>query len=62
MVTNGDGAKPMYWTEVGFDTTLVTPAQQRDYLNTMRWFAQARPWVTGLGVYSYRDSSTAGIL
>ena len=62
MVTNGDGAKSMYWTEVGFDTTLVTPAQQRDYLSTMRWFAQTRPWVTGLGVYSYRDSSTAGIL
>ena len=62
MIAGGDANKPMYWTKVGFDTALVTPAQQRDYLSTMRWFSQTRLWVTGLGVYSYRDSSTAGIL
>lgn len=61
MVSNGDD-KPMYWSQVGFDTGLISQTQQRDYLNTIRWFAQTRPWVTGLGVYSYRDSSTAGIL
>ena len=62
MVGAGDSTKSMYWTSMGFDTALVSPTQQRDYLNAMRWFAQSRPWVTGLGVYSYRDSTTAGIL
>lgn len=61
MVVNGD-AKPMYWTQVGFDTNIFTPLQQRDYINTFRWFAQTRPWVTGLGIYSWRDSQTTGIL
>lgn len=61
MVSNGDGDKPMYWTQIGFDTNIISPTQQRDYLNTMRWFSQTRPWVTGLAVYSFRDSSTPGI-
>ena len=61
MTANTD-TRPMYWTQVGYDTSLVTPLQQRDYLNTLRWFSQSRPWVTGLGIYSFRDSSTTGIL
>lgn len=56
MSTYGDGDVPMYWTAVGYDTTQVTPLQQREYLTQFRWWTQTRPWVTGIGIYAYRDS------
>jgi hypothetical protein len=62
MVLYGEEAKPIYWTQVGYDTAIVTPLQQQNYLDTFRWFSQTRSWLTGLGIYSYRDSTTTGVL
>ena len=56
MIAYGDGETPMYWTQIGYDTAVFSQLQQRDYLNTMRWFSQTRSWVKGLGIYTYRDA------
>lgn len=56
MSAQGDSSKKIYWTAVGYDTSLFTELQQRDYLDTMKWLAHTRAYVTGFGVYCYRDS------
>jgi hypothetical protein len=55
MVAKGDGTKPMYWTQVGYNTALITQTQQQAYLDTMRWLAHERTYVTGMVVSGYRD-------
>ena len=55
MVNQGDGALPMYWTAVGYDTSVFSPAEQATYLDVVKWAAAVRPYVTALGVYTYRD-------
>lgn len=56
MVARGDTTKPMYWTGVGYSTTLFSFVQQQSYLDTVRWLALKRNYVTGLGLHSYRDT------
>jgi hypothetical protein len=55
MVAKGDGAKPVYWTQVGYNTALITQTQQQAYLDTMRWLANERTYVTGMVISAYRD-------
>lgn len=47
--------KKVYWTAFGYDMAVFTNYQQALYLDTLRWLAQTRPEVTGLGVYAFRD-------
>ena len=54
MTATGD-TKPMYWTAVGYDTTIFTETQQQAYLETLRWLAQERPYVTSFCIHGYRD-------
>jgi hypothetical protein len=55
MVSKGDSAKPMYWTQVGYNTATFTETQQQYYLDTLRWLASERDYVTGMVVCGYRD-------
>lgn len=48
-------SKKVYWTAVGYELAQFTQYQQAYYLDTMRWLAQTRPEVTGMGIVSFRD-------
>lgn len=55
MSANGDSAKKMYWSAMGYDTANFTEIQQSDYLDTLRWLANERAYVSGLAIYGYSD-------
>lgn len=70
MVARGDGAKPIWATELGWSTHAntgteppwqlgVTEAQQADYLvRTINLFASKHPYVTNMFWYNDRDKAT----
>lgn len=51
--------KPVRWTEMGYGTDQFTPQQQTANLRAMFQIAQARPWVSDVYIYSYRDDPTS---
>lgn len=56
MVRAGDRTKKLHWSNVGYDTDLVSQRQQADYLETMRRFAELRKdHLAGIGIYTYQD-------
>lgn len=58
MVKAGDRVKKLHWSQVGYDTDLVSQTQQADYLTTMRRFAELRKdHLAGMGIYTYQDQS-----
>jgi hypothetical protein len=68
MVANGDGSKPVWFTEFGWSAhangaheepwnTGVTPAQQGDYLvRALKYVGDQFPWVTNVFWYNERDT------
>lgn len=58
MIKAGDRVKKLHWSQVGYDTDLVTETQQADYLTTMRRFAELRKdHLAGMGIYTYQDQT-----
>lgn len=60
MVQKGDGAKPIYITEGGFATHLVTEAQQSTYMQQLFNYLNTLPYIKGVFIYSARDAGTSG--
>ncbi len=70
MVANGDGAKPIWFTEFGWSDHAtpagtpnwqwgVTPTQQADYLiRSLRWVATNAPYVTQVFWYNERNQTS----
>jgi hypothetical protein len=60
MTANGDGAKNIWITEMGFSTYSgsggLTAAQQADYLTKTYKQLEARPWVQRAYWYNFRDT------
>jgi polysaccharide biosynthesis protein PslG len=61
MVSHGDGLKPIYWTEWGFSTLVISEAQQASWL-AEQWTAYlAQPWHGSAYLFGFHDldSNTA---
>jgi polysaccharide biosynthesis protein PslG len=55
MVANNDGQKPIYWTEWGFSTLVITEAQQASWL-AEQWTAwTAQPWHGPAYLFTFHD-------
>lgn len=58
MVSNGDGALPIWWTAFGYSTSDFTQANQATYISTMFTLAASRTYVQRLFVQALLDTSS----
>jgi phage tail-like protein len=57
MGDNGESTKPIWITEVGYETSVVTDAEQTSYISTMLTMAQAIPNVAFFFVFNWNDDA-----
>lgn len=61
LVSKGYGSKPIWWTEIGYPTNVVSEEQQRDYHETAMAMWGSMPWVSDYIIYSLWDRAQSKI-